>query len=108
MPSLLLQRCLNHAGREAVVRCPECHHFFCRECVTEHDDRMLCAACLMKLARLPLTRRPALARVIRLCQCAFGFLLVWFLFFVLGEKLSREPNSFHKETLWHVPWLKQE
>ena len=42
------QRCFNHATREAVARCPECHHFFCRECITEHDDRVLCTGCLKK------------------------------------------------------------
>ena len=46
---LSLQRCRNHAEREAVARCPGCGHHFCRECVTEHDDRILCAACLRKL-----------------------------------------------------------
>ena len=36
MSNLIHQRCSNHPGREAAVRCPECGRFFCRECVTEH------------------------------------------------------------------------
>ncbi len=108
MPSLTLQRCLNHAEREAVARCPECTQFFCRECVTEHDDRVLCAACLKKLARTPLTRRPVFANVVRLVQCALGVFVVWFFFFVIGEKLSKEPNSFHEDTLWQAPWIDRE
>jgi hypothetical protein len=108
MTTLISQRCLNHASREAVARCPECTRFFCRECITEHDDRVLCASCLKKLARTPLTRRPAFANFIRLCQCAIAILAVWFFFFVIGEKLSREPNTFHKDALWHVPWIDQE
>ena len=56
------QRCFNHAGREAVARCPECGQFFCRECITEHEDRVLCSACLKKLTRRPLARRFAFAR----------------------------------------------
>jgi len=107
MPSLAFQRCLNHAEREAVARCPECSQFFCRECVTEHDDRVLCASCLKKLARVPLTKRPGFANVIGIFQCALGILLVWFFFFVIGEKLSREPNTFHKDEFWHVPWIDQ-
>jgi hypothetical protein len=42
------QRCSNHAARTAACRCPACHFFYCRECVTEHDGRMLCAACVRK------------------------------------------------------------
>jgi hypothetical protein len=42
------QRCRNHAVRTAAGRCPGCHFFYCRECITEHDGRMLCAACVQK------------------------------------------------------------
>lgn len=108
MATLTFQRCLNHADREAVARCPECTRFFCRECVTEHDDRVLCAACLKKLAHVPLTQRPLFANIVRVFQCALAILLAWFFFFVIGEKLSREPNTFHKETFWRVPWIDQE
>ena len=51
MQNLAHQRCFNHAVREAVARCPECGQCFCRECITEHDDRVVCAACLKKLTR---------------------------------------------------------
>jgi hypothetical protein len=108
MQTLASRRCLNHAEREAVARCPECTQFFCRECITEHDDRVLCSACLKKLARVPLTKRPGFAMFLRLCQCALGILITWFFFFVIGEKLAREPNTFHKQSLWKVPWVDQE
>jgi hypothetical protein len=42
------QRCSNHAGRTAACRCPACQSFYCRECITEHDGRMLCASCVQK------------------------------------------------------------
>lgn len=42
------RRCINHAGRAAAGRCPGCRFFYCRECITEHDGRMLCAACVQK------------------------------------------------------------
>jgi len=45
-------RCLNHEERLAAARCLACGNSFCRECVTEHDGRLICAACLRK-------RRPA-------------------------------------------------
>ena len=71
----------------------------------EHDDRVLCTACLNKLARTPLTKRAGFANFLRLCQCAIGILITWFFFFAIAEKLSREPNTFHKQTLWRVPWI---
>ena len=108
MQNLAHQRCFNHAVREAVARCPECGQYFCRECITEHDDRVVCTACLKKLARPPLTRRTAFARLLRLVQCAFGVLIAWFFFFLIGESLLKLPASFHEGTLWQVPWMDKE
>lgn len=100
MANLTLQRCLNHATREAVARCPECRQFFCRECITEHEDRVICAACLKKLTRGPLLKRPALANLVRVLQCAMGLLLAWFFFHLLGEFLLELPSDFHEGTIW--------
>jgi len=100
--NLTFQRCFNHAAREAVARCPACGHYFCRECITEHDDRVICAACLRKLARVPLLQRRGLAGVIRFCQCLLGLVLAWFFFYLVGESLLALPNSFHEGTLWQV------
>jgi len=57
---LAYQRCLNHTFREAVARCPECGHYFCRECITEHEDRVVCASCLRKLVESSAGGRAAL------------------------------------------------
>jgi|ERR1700733_10862305 len=46
--NLAARRCLVHPDREAAVRCPSCHQYYCRECVVEHESRFLCAACLQK------------------------------------------------------------
>ncbi len=47
MSTVLAQNhCWNHPSREAVCRCLGCSRSFCRECVTEHDARLLCAACV--------------------------------------------------------------
>ncbi|MGA2867610.1 MAG: rhomboid family protein [Verrucomicrobiota bacterium] len=108
MPLLVQQRCFNHAGREAVARCPECTQFFCRECITEHDDRVLCAACLKKLTRSPLTQSPAFLKILRVAQCALGILIAWFFFFLIGESLLKIPAQFHEGTLWHVNWVYQQ
>jgi len=108
MQNLAHQRCFNHAGREAVARCPECGQCFCRECITEHDDRVVCAACLKKLARKPLMQQPAFAQILRLAQGGFGIMMAWFFFFLIGEGLSKLPASFHEGTLWQVHWIDKE
>lgn len=101
---LTYQRCFNHAAREAVARCPECKQFFCRECITEHDDRVLCSVCLKKLTRPPLVQRFRLAQIFRFAQFVFGFFLAWYFFFLIGECLLKIPASFHEGTLWQVHW----
>ncbi|HEX5398356.1 MAG TPA: rhomboid family protein [Verrucomicrobiae bacterium] len=107
MQSLADQRCFNHAAREAVARCPECKQFFCRECITEHEDRVVCTACLRQLTHQPLVKRVALAPLFRLAQCALGLLVVWYFFFLIGEGLLKLPDSFHNGTLWQVHWIDQ-
>jgi hypothetical protein len=105
--NLANQRCFNHSLREAVARCPECGHCFCRECITEHEDRVVCAACLGKLAGRPRLRRPGLAGVVGIGQCLLGLLAGWFFFYMVGELLLAVPDSFHEATLWQAGWLDQ-
>src|SRR6185369_8541508 len=100
MHGLAYQRCFNHAQREAAAKCPECGQFFCRECITEHDDRVICAACLRKMARVPLLRRRGFAGAVRVGQCLLGTLVAWFFFYLIGECLLALPDSFHEKTLW--------
>ena len=105
MSNLAQQRCFNHAAREAVARCRECTNFFCRECITEHDDRVVCAACLKKLAAQGLAGTSKLARVLRTAEYALGILIAWFFFSLIGESLARLPDTFHNVSLWRVPWI---
>ena len=102
MPGLSHQRCFQHSSREAVARCPECRRFFCRECVTEHDGRLLCAACLKSTAHVPLTQRSGFIRIVRLGQVTFGLLVTVFFFYVLGRQLLSIPSSFHDGTVWRT------
>lgn len=105
MGELIHQRCFNHAAREAVARCPECGRFFCRECVTEHDERVVCSQCLRKHARFPLLQGRSFFGLVRAGQIALGLLTAWFFFFVLGEILMRVPSTFHEGSLWRVHWM---
>lgn len=100
MEILARQRCLNHQNREAVARCPECGGFFCRECVTEHEDRVICAACLKKLSRATAGRRFRFASLAGVGQCLLGVLTAWLFFYCLGRALLAIPDSFHEGTLW--------
>ncbi len=102
MPALAAQRCLHHATREAIARCPECGHFFCRECITEHDERVICASCLQKVAHAaaqPKQRRVSLWPVL---QGAGGFALACFVFYTLGRMLLALPDSFHDGSMWEI------
>lgn len=63
-------RCLFHPLREAAARCPHCRGTFCRECVTDEDDRLACPPCLRRMAR-PLAPKSSPAR--RFLQVLAGF-----------------------------------
>ena len=89
------ERCFNHASREAVARCPECGRTFCRECISEHDDRVICAFCLRRLGGKPATRY-RLGGLVRLVQILMGVLLLWSSFYLLGKALLTIPSSFHE------------
>lgn len=93
--ALARHRCFHHAAREAVARCPECERFYCRECVTEHDDRVICSDCLARLTQAARPLRERLFWPVRAGQLMLGVFLIWMTFHLLGESLSRIPDSFH-------------
>lgn len=94
------QRCFHHESREAVGRCPECGRTFCRECLTEHDDRVLCSSCLKRLdqsaAAAPRRRRSLVPAL----QVVAGFILLWLSFYALGNFLLTIPAAVHDGTLF--------
>jgi hypothetical protein len=91
--SLLNQRCFNHVNREAAARCPSCQRFYCRECVTEHEGRMMCANCVARL-RAPQVRRRS-SGVVWSMFSVVGVLMAWLIFYYLGMGLARIPSTFH-------------
>jgi hypothetical protein len=83
----LQQRCWNHDTREAVCRCLQCRRSFCRECVTEHESRFLCAACLRTAAQVKSARAGALRRMAPALMTAAGIVLAWAIFFGAAESI---------------------
>ena len=100
--SIRRQRCILHPDREAVARCPGCARYFCRECVTEHDGRVLCAACLHCLTeeRGEPGRAVALAvlarRVGKAAALVGGVLLLWLFYLLVATLLCAMPHRFHE------------
>ena len=100
---LARQRCLLHPLREAAARCPSCRQFFCRECVTEHDGRVMCAACLRSLTTDrgdKKTARNLAAAGLAAARLAAALALLWFAFYLVGLFLVRAPSSFHNGSIW--------
>ena len=93
--SIAQERCFNHASREAVARCPEEGRAFCREGISEHDDRVICASCLKRLSKKA-ARPYRLVGPVRLAQVLLGVLLLWSSFYLLGKVLLTIPSSFHE------------
>lgn len=98
---LRARRCVRHAAREAVARCPSCKGFYCRECVIDHAGQLICADCLAKQARKkekPASRR--LAMVGRSMVLLLGFVVVWMALYKMGDYLLKIPPDFHDATIW--------
>ena len=108
MSALAHQRCFHHSLREAVARCPECRQFFCRECITEHDYRVICAACLKKMSVSGAIQRGSLAWAWPFVQVSVGVCLVWLFFYFLGAALLSIPSSYHEGSVWIDKWWKTE
>jgi hypothetical protein len=102
MNDLARQQCFNHPGREAIVRCPGCDRDYCRECITEHDDRYLCSACLRMAAAgqdrpAPRFRFPAGPLL-----AITGLLTAWIVFYGSAQYLALRSEGDHSYRIWHV------
>jgi hypothetical protein len=100
MTDLSNKRCYNHADREAVALCLDCSRFFCRECITEHEDRVVCASCLSNITKEEKKKTNVLSFILRPVQVVLGVLALWILFYVMGQGLLALPSSFHEGSVW--------
>lgn len=80
--TLARQRCWTHPARVAVCRCPGCARFFCRECVTEHEARLLCAACIARTVTAAPRRG---GRMPAFAAAAGGLLVAWAAFYATAR-----------------------
>jgi hypothetical protein len=94
------KRCVNHPQREASARCPECGKFYCRECVSEHDDRILCASCLAKGSIKKEARTPWWTWAPRLGLVLLAIITAYFVFLLIGNILLSFPSEFHGKGGW--------
>lgn len=101
----LHQTCLNHPLREAVAQCPDCRRPFCRECITEHDYRMICAHCLaeMRQKRLKEKTREIRLPLLPLLHASVALLVLWAVYYQIGEVLVNIPVELHDGNVWEEP-----
>jgi hypothetical protein len=93
-------RCFNHGTREAVAQCLQCARYYCRECVTEHGTRVLCATCLERTAVETAPRPRAITVAWRVAQLLMAFCVVWFVAYAMGRGLLWLPSEFHENLVW--------
>lgn len=94
-------RCYNHPTREAVAICTVTGHPYCRECIVEHEGRMVSAAVVAELlSRVPEKKRPWHLPLRRILVSAAGLLLLAYGFYLLGRILLAIPSRFHDGLFW--------
>ena len=92
-------RCFNHAKREAVALCTRCSSPFCRECITEYEDRVVCGRCLASLEQAPLEKRARLTLLLQGVWGALSFVFLWEVYYYFGRILLLRPSTFHESIL---------
>jgi hypothetical protein len=94
--------CSIHADRPATARCPSCRRFFCGECVTEHDGKLVCASCLGAAmgARRAVSPRRVAFHPAAWVQCGLALGIVWALLYFFARFLGDIPDAFHDGTIW--------
>jgi hypothetical protein len=93
---------VRHDSREAIARCPSCGGFFCRECVVEHDGRLVCSTCLQKVATAAaaVPKISWFARAVQVGGVTLTVFVTWLLFYALGSTLVHIPPDVHEGTFW--------
>jgi len=94
--SIAAQRCFAHNERGASGRCPACIRFYCRECLTEHEGRVLCTRCLQALTKPGDVKSFSILRgITRGVAGLLGVAFAGAFFYLVGLLMARLPASFH-------------
>ncbi len=94
--TIAAQRCFTHNERGASGRCPACTRFYCRECLTEHEGRVLCTRCLQALSKPEAVKSLSFLRgITRGVVGLSGVALAGAFFYLAGLLMARLPASFH-------------
>ena len=94
------QHCWNHSSRGAVCRCPLCHRPFCRECVSEHDSRLLCAGCIRTSVSTSAQGRRHTGPLFLAAMALASTLVAWAIFFSLGQ-IIMDSVTLADRSAWH-------
>jgi len=96
--------CAIHPDRNAGARCPQCEQFYCSECITEHEGRLICAACLHAPEEVEPDARNGFRKVAGLfsvvLQLSLAIFFCWLIFYVFAQTLGDMPDDFHDGTIW--------
>lgn len=89
-------KCSLHPHREAAAQCPQCRRFYCRECVVEHDGRMLCNSCIDEDSHDTATKKRSILKpLIGICGSCISIALIWTALYWFGVLLKSIPEEFH-------------
>lgn len=89
-------------------RCTGCEGGFCRECLTEHEDRLYCGTCFASRAgaggRGATGRRAGWKHWKKGALAAGSLLCLTAGFYGLGRVLAAIPADIHDGTVWRDPF----
>jgi len=86
-----------------VARCRLCGRSFCRECVVEHEGRLICAGCLREGAGGESERRGNWwGWLVVAGQWGCSLAGLWLLFYGVALVLRRIPSDIHDGLIWNL------
>jgi hypothetical protein len=91
--------------REAVASCPSCQHHYCRECITEHEDIIVCRHCLASQIDLqPKEPSPFISYSLGFVEMSVGLVILLSSIYFYCFLFSQAPKDFHDGEIW-TPFL---
>lgn len=101
MKNLNATKCFFHGTREAEARCPTCGHFYCRECVTFFDGKLVCSSCIAKSnPETKPVQKSSFRKIVSFLPLSFYFFLLWVVFYLVGYRLMQVWADTHNQNVW--------